>query len=107
MLRDRLVTTVIARLTGVHEHGDVTRRLPNTANLRFEGADAEAVVANMDPVVVSTGSACSSGSIEPSAVLLAMGIPRDAAYEAVRFSLGTIHHRVRHHGGDRQNCHSR
>ena len=88
VLRDRLVTTLMARLTGVHEHGDVTRRLPNTANLRFEGADAEAVVANMDPVAVSTGSACSSGSIEPSAVLLAMGIPRDAAFEAVRFSLG-------------------
>ena len=88
VLRDRLVTTLIAKLSGVHEHGDVTRRLPNTANLRFEGADAEAVVANMDPVAVSTGSACSSGSIEPSAVLLAMGIPRDGAFEAVRFSLG-------------------
>ena len=57
----------MAKLSGVHEHGDVTRRLPNTANLRFEGADAEAVVANMDPVAVSTGSACSSGSIEPFA----------------------------------------
>ena len=64
------------------------RRLPNTASLRFEGADAEAVVFNMDPVAVSTGSACSSGSIEPSPVLLAMGLSRDEAFESVRFSLG-------------------
>ena len=52
------------------------------------GADAEAVVTQMDPVAVSTGSACSSGSIEPSAVLLAMGLAREAAFETVRFSLG-------------------
>ena len=86
--RDRLTTALRSRLSGVHDIGDVARRLPNTANVRFEGADAEAVVANMDPVAVSTGSACSSGSIEPSEVLLAMGIPRDAAFESVRFSLG-------------------
>ena len=86
--RDRLTAGLKSRLSGVHEVGDVTRRLPNTANVRFEGADAEAVVTNMDPVAVSTGSACSSGSIEPSEVLLAMGIPRDAAFESVRFSLG-------------------
>ena len=55
------------------ENGDPSRRLPNTANLCFMGADAEAVMANMDPVAVSIGSACSSGSIEPSEVLLAMG----------------------------------
>ena len=87
-LRDRLSAALKARLTGVHDVGDVVRRLPNTANIRFEGADAEAVVANMDPVAVSTGSACSSGSIEPSDVLLAMGVPHHAAFESVRFSLG-------------------
>ena len=86
--RDRLTAALKSRLSGVHEFGDVARRLPNTANIRFEGADAEAVVTNMDPVAVSTGSACSSGSIEPSEVLLAMGVPRDAAFESVRFSLG-------------------
>ena len=86
--RDRLVSALKSRLSGVHEVGDVTRRLPNTTNVRFEGADAEAVVSNMDPVAVSTGSACSSGSIDPSAVLLAMGISRESAFESVRFSLG-------------------
>ncbi len=87
-LRDRLTATLKTRLPGVHDVGNVALRLPNTANVRFAGADAEAVVANMDPVAVSTGSACSSGSIEPSEVLLAMGVPWDAAFESVRFSLG-------------------
>ena len=87
-LRDQLTAALKSRLRDVYDVGDVTRRLPNTANIRFLGADAQAVVANMDPVAVSTGSACSSGSIEPSEVLLAMGIPRDAAFESVRFSLG-------------------
>ena len=86
--RDRLTAALKSRLAGVYEIGDVARRLANTANIRFEGADAEAVVTNMDPVAVSTGSACGSGSIEPSEVLLAMGVPRDAAFESVRFSLG-------------------
>lgn len=87
-LRDRLTSELKLRLSHVHDIGDVTRRLPNTANVRFERADAEAVVTHMDPVAVSTGSACSSGSIEPSQVLLAMGQPRDSAFESVRFSLG-------------------
>ena len=86
--RDRLTAALKSQLSDVVEIGDVARRLPNTANIRFESADAEAVVTNMDPVAVSTGSACGSGSIEPSEVLLAMGIPREAAFESVRFSLG-------------------
>ena len=88
VLRDRLVAELGARLAGVHQNGDLSRRLPNTASVRFEGADAEAVMSNMDPVAVSTGSACSAGSIEPSEVLTAMGLSRDAAFESVRFSLG-------------------
>lgn len=87
-LRDQLTAALKSRLSDVYDVGDVTRRLPNTANIRFRGADAQAVVTNMDPVAVSTGSACSSGSIEPSEVLLAMGIPCDEAFESVRFSLG-------------------
>ena len=87
-LRDRLIASLKEKLPGVRDVGDTAQRLPNTANVRFDGTDAEAVVANMEPVAVSTGSACNSGSIEPSEVLLAMGIPRDAAFESVRFSLG-------------------
>jgi len=88
VLRDRLVAELIRRLPDVCQNGDLANRLPNTANLRFAGADAEAVVSNMDPVAASTGSACSAGSIDPSQVLLAMGITREAAFESVRFSLG-------------------
>ena len=87
-LRDRLIAGLVEKLTGVHQNGDPTRRLPNTVNLRFVGADAEAVLANMDPVAVSIGSACSAGSIEPSEVLVAMGLSYEAAFESVRFSLG-------------------
>ncbi len=87
-LRDRLIDGLKTHLSGVQENGDATLRLPNTASVRFKGADAEAVVFNMDPVAISTGSACSSGSIEPSHVLLAMGLSRDEAFESVRFSLG-------------------
>ena len=87
-LRDRLVAELKRGLSGVEENGDINCRLPNTANIRFAGTDAEAVVTNMDPVAVSTGSACSAGAIEPSAVLLAMGLSREAAFESVRFSLG-------------------
>ena len=88
VLRDRLVAELETRLAGVHQNGDASMRLPNTANLRFEGADADAVMSNMDPVAVSTGSACSAGSIEPSEVLVAMGLSHEAAFESVRFSLG-------------------
>ena len=89
-LRDRLTTSLIAALPGVVQIGDVERRLPNTACLRFKDADAEAVTVNLEPVAVSTGSACSAGSIEPSRVLLAMGLPRSAAFECLRFSLGRL-----------------
>ncbi|MCY4069654.1 MAG: cysteine desulfurase family protein [Acidimicrobiaceae bacterium] len=87
-LRDRLVSELRACLPAVQQNGDPARRLPNTANLRFVGADAEAVMSGMDPVAVSIGSACSAGSIEPSEVLVAMGLSHEAAFESVRFSLG-------------------
>lgn len=95
-LRDRLVSDLKEDLAGVQEIGDTSKRLPNTACIRFAEADAEAVIANSDPVAISAGSACSSGSIEPSEVLLAMGLSRAEAFEAVRFSLGrfTSEHEV-------------
>lgn len=87
-LRDGFVAALKHELADVVQNGDVERRLPNTANLRFCGADAEAVLVNMDPVAASAGSACSTGAIEPSPVLTAMGLSREAAFESVRFSLG-------------------
>ena len=87
-LRDRLAREIKEHIPDAHENGDTNRRLPNTMNVRFVGADADAVLVNMEPVAVSTGSACSSGSVEPSEVLLAMGLGRDAASESIRFSLG-------------------
>ena len=87
-LRDELVSRIQAGLAQVEQNGDVNCRLPNTANLYFRGADAEAVLVNLDPVAVSAGSACSSGAPEPSTVLLAMGLDRVAAGESLRFSLG-------------------
>ena len=87
-LRDRLVSELQTSLPRVLQNGDPSRRLPNTANLCFVGADAEAVMANMDPVAVSIGSACSAGSIEPSEVPLAMGRSHETAFESARFSLG-------------------
>ena len=87
-LRDYLVSEIKSRIPSVYENGDITRRLPNTASIRFENADGEAILTNIDPIAVSIGSACSSGSIEPSRVLLAMGLTREAAFESVRFSIG-------------------
>lgn len=87
-LRDLLERSLTRHLAGVELNGHPDDRLPNTLNLRFVGADAEAVMANMPEVAVSTGSACSSSTIEPSHVLVAMGQDRDEASEALRFSLG-------------------
>ncbi|MCY3950591.1 MAG: cysteine desulfurase family protein [Acidimicrobiaceae bacterium] len=87
-LRDRFVAALEGELADVVQNGDIERRLPNTANLRFSGADADAALVNMDPVAASAGSACSTGAIEPSPVLTAMGLSREAAFESVRFSLG-------------------
>jgi len=87
-LRDQLVEGLKSRLDGVSENGDTARRLPNTANLRLAGADAEAVVVNADPVAISAGSACHFGAIEPSPVLTAMGLDRTSADECIRISVG-------------------
>ena len=85
-LRDRLEASLTGGFT--INGGDVPR-LPNTSNVTFHGADGEGIVIALDlaGVAVSTGSACSSGRVEPSAVLLAMGLSPDDARSTVRFSL--------------------
>ena len=70
-------------------NGASVRRLPNTSSITFQGADAEGIVIGLDlaGVAASTGSACSSGRVEPSHILLAMGLSTDDARSTVRFSL--------------------
>jgi cysteine desulfurase len=89
-LRDRLEQGILARVPDVAVNGAGTPRVPNTTNLCFEGIEGEPMVIALDlkGFAVSTGSACSSGSVEPSHVLMAMGLGRDRAKSSVRFSLG-------------------
>jgi len=88
-LRDYFENEVCRRIPEVALNGSRTLRISNTSNLRFERADSESLVINLDlaGVACSTGSACASGSIEPSHVLLALGLPVDQAFSSVRFSL--------------------
>jgi cysteine desulfurase len=87
-LRDRFVEGVSNVLNGVRLNGHPTHRLPHSANLLFPGVDADAVMMAMKEIAVSTGSACSSASPEPSHVLRAIGLSREEARSSLRFSLG-------------------
>lgn len=88
-LRDRLESRIRSSVAGVRINGDVEHRLPNLANLSFEGLEGEAAVIALDlaGVAVSTGSACSSGSLEPSHVLMGMGLRPEIVQGSLRFSL--------------------
>jgi cysteine desulfurase len=90
-LRDRLESRLVAGFAGrVTINGAAAPRLPHTSNVAFHGADRQALVMALDlaGVACSTGSACASGSSEPSPVLAAMGCERAALAGSVRFSLG-------------------
>lgn len=88
-LRDWFEQEVQRRIPEVSVNGSADSRLCNTSNLRFAGAEAEGLIINLDlaGVACSTGSACSSGAIEPSHVLTAMGLSPAEAFECLRFSL--------------------
>ncbi len=88
LLRDDFESKVMEKIPGVSVNGDPDQRTPNTSNLRFEDVESEAMVINLDlsGVACSTGSACSSGSIEPSHVLLALGFSPEEAFQSIRFS---------------------
>lgn len=90
VLRDRLESGILSRVAGAQVNGSVEQRLPNTTNIRFDGIEGEAIVIALDlrGYAVSSGSACSSGAVEPSPVLLAMGLSPEEARSSVRFSLG-------------------
>ena len=89
-LRDRLEQGILARVPDTHVNAGHSPRLPNTTNIRFDGVSAESLVIALDlrGFAVSTGAACSSGSVEPSHVLLAMGLAPEQARSSIRFSLG-------------------
>jgi cysteine desulfurase len=89
-LRDRLEQGILAQVEEAGVNGDGSARVPNTVNIYFDHIEGEALVISLDlkGLAVSTGAACSSGAIEPSHVLLAMGVPADRARASVRFSLG-------------------
>ena len=89
-LRDRLEQTIIGELDQVLVNSGYAPRVPNTSNSVFEWIEGEAMVIALDlkGLSVSTGAACSSGAIEPSHVLTAMGLTADQARASIRFSLG-------------------
>jgi cysteine desulfurase len=89
-LRDRLEAGLRARVPGLLVNGAGAPRLPTVSNVSVPGADPEALLVSLDlqGIAASSGSACSSGAVEPSHVLTAMGIPAELAGPSVRFSLG-------------------
>jgi cysteine desulfurase len=89
-LRDRLEESLLEKIPGARVNGDTSRRVPNTSNLLFPGTAGEALVIALDleGIACSTGAACSSGSIEPSHVLLMAGLSDEDARSSLRFSLG-------------------
>jgi cysteine desulfurase len=88
-LRDRLERGVLSRCPNARVNGNPEARLPNTTNISFEFIEGEAILLllNQHGIAASSGSACTSGSLEPSHVLRAMGVPYTAAHGSVRFSL--------------------
>jgi cysteine desulfurase len=89
-LRDRIERAIFDAISSVRLNGEPTRRVPNTTNLSFAAAGGEAMLIALDlaGVACSTGAACSSGAVEPSHVLLAIGLSPDEARSSLRFSLG-------------------
>lgn len=89
-LRDRLESGILARVPGAQVNGARDARVPNTTNISFEGVEAESLLIALDleGIAVSTGSACSSGTLEPSHVLRAMGFSAHRTQSSIRFSLG-------------------
>jgi cysteine desulfurase len=88
-LRDKLEKAILEKCPDCMVNGDTENRLPNTSNISFEFIEGEAILLMLDKfgICASSGSACTSGSLEPSHVLRAMGVPFTAAHGSIRFSL--------------------
>jgi cysteine desulfurase len=91
-LRDRLEDGILQRVSGTAINGVRSPRVPNTTNVSFDRVEAESLLIALDleGIAVSTGSACSSGTLEPSHVLRAMGLPAHRTQNSLRFSLGAF-----------------
>ena len=89
-LRDRLEAGILRTVSGTQVNGAQDQRVPNTTNISFDRVEAESLLIALDleGIAVSTGSACSSGTLEPSHVLKAMGLPAHRTQNSLRFSLG-------------------
>ncbi|MDD5432590.1 MAG: cysteine desulfurase NifS [Candidatus Omnitrophica bacterium] len=89
-LRDRLINEINEKIPDVRLNGHATKRLPNNVNFSFRYIEGESMLLNLDMlgIAVSTGSACTSASLEPSHVLLAIGLPHEIAHGSLRFTLG-------------------
>ena len=91
-LRNKIEEAVLVTVPGTAVNGDRERRVPNTTNISFEGIEAESLLIALDleGIAVSTGSACSSGTLEPSHVLRAMGLSSHRTQNSIRISLGAV-----------------
>ena len=89
-LRDKIISEIPKRVPGTRLNGHPTQRLPNNINLSFDGVEGEPILLGLDfaGVCASSGSACTSASLDPSHVLTAIGLPADAAHGSLRLSLG-------------------
>ena len=89
-LRDRIIEGVRDRVEGVKLNGHPVRRLPNNVNISFDDVEGEPVLLGLDfaGICASSGSACSSASLEPSHVLTAIGLPADLAQGSLRITVG-------------------
>ena len=89
-LRDKLIKGLVERIDHIRLNGHPTMRLPNNVNVSVDFVEGESMLLNLDleGICASTGSACSSSSLEPSHVLLALGLSPEQAHGSLRFSLG-------------------
>ena len=87
-LRDRLKNGLLAQLEGIHINGSLEHRLPNNLSVSFPGIDIATLIAALNDIALSSGSACSSGIPEPSYVLKALGVSEEVANTPLRFGLG-------------------
>jgi cysteine desulfurase len=87
-LREKLRTTLERELDEVYINGDLKKRLPGNLNMSFAYVEGESLLMGINDVAVSSGSACTSASLEPSYVLKALGVGEDLAHTSIRFGIG-------------------